>query len=188
MSHDRFAPKRVAVPAIASPSRAEMPGTLAAWLERPVGARAESEAPAFFTGHLRGFDDEGRLLFQPEGASEPFTVAIGIEISDAAIVRAARRDQRAIVIRSADPTPRPILIGLVRERVAERARAAKPGRLELLVDGEKITLEAKHDLELRCGQASLPLRYDGRIEVRGTHILSASRGPNRVKGATIALN
>ena len=61
-------------------------------------------------------------------------------------------------------------------------------RLEVTMDGEKVRLQAEHDIELRCGKASITLRYDGRIEVRGTHILSASRGPNRVKGATVALN
>jgi hypothetical protein len=103
-------------------------------------------------------------------------------------VRAVRRSRRALVARTSDPKPRWLLVGLVRERVSAAARDAKPGRLEVSVDGEKLKLEADHDIELTCGQASITLRYDGRIELRGTHILSASRGPNRVKGATIDLN
>jgi hypothetical protein len=91
-------------------------------------------------------------------------------------------------MRTADPAARWLLVGLVRDRVSAKARDAKRGRLEVTVDGEKVRLEAEHDLELKCGRASITLRYDGRIELKGTHILSASRGPNRVKGATIALN
>jgi hypothetical protein len=184
MSLERTSPERT--PAEAAEGVAAAP--LADWLHGTVGPREAHGAAQFLTGHLRGLDAEGRPIFQPEGSEERVPVAIGTELSDGVIVRAARRERRAIVVRTADEAPRWILIGLVRDRVGEKAREAKPGRLEVTVDGEKVKLEAEHDIELKCGQASITLRYDGRIEVRGTHILSASRGPNRVKGATIALN
>jgi hypothetical protein len=157
------------------------------WLRGHVTPR-EGAAAALITGHLAGIDDEGRVLFIAEGGADLVPVAIGMEIGDGAVVRAARRRARAAVMRTADPTARWLLVGLVRERVSAKAREAKRGRLEVTVDGEKLKLEAEHDIELKCGAASITLRYDGRIEVKGTHILSASRGPNRVKGATIALN
>jgi hypothetical protein len=182
MSHD---PERRSG---AAPAAAVHADATPSWLRGSISARDHAPAPALWTGHLAGLDDDGRLLFVPEGESEPIPVTIGIELSDGVLVRAARRKRRALVARTADPTPRWILVGLVRERVAARARDARPGRLEVEMDGEKVRLEAQHDIELRCGQASITLRYDGRIEVRGTHILSASRGPNRVKGATVALN
>ena len=47
---------------------------------------------------------------------------------------------------------------------------------------------ADRDLTLVCGKAKLTLRFDGRIELNGTNILSASRGPHRIKGATVAIN
>lgn len=170
-----------------TPSEATATPRTPDWMHGSIASR-DASAPPLVTGHLSGLDDEGRILFVPEGGAEPITVAIGIEISDGTLVRAVRRQQRALVARTVDPTPRWTLIGLVRERVSAKARDAKPGRLEVVIDGEKLRLEAQHDIELRCGQASITLRYDGRIEVRGTHILSASRGPQRIKGATIALN
>ena len=158
------------------------------WLKGSVVLREDSGPGSTVTGHLRGFDEEGRVLFSAEGEVEPFAVAVAMAVSDGVVVRAVRRGARALVLKTGDATPRWLLVGLVRERVGEKAREARPGRLEVSVDGEKVKLEAEHDIELRCGQASITLRYDGRIELRGTHILSASRGPNRVKGATIALN
>lgn len=158
------------------------------WLHGPLARRDGAPEPTLVTGHLTGIDDGGRPLFLAEGAQASIAVAIGISSPDGVIVRAARRQQRALVARTTDEAPRWVLVGLVRDRVSAASRDAKHGRLELTVDGEKLKLEAEHDIELRCGQASITLRYDGRIEVRGTHILSASRGPNRVKGATIALN
>ncbi len=158
------------------------------WLRGAVGSRGDVAETALLTGHLEGIDDEGRLLFRAEGEPGVIPVIIGMEASDGVLVRAARRKQRALVMRTADATARWVLVGLVRDRVALAARDAKPGRLQVKVDGEKLTLEAEHDLELRCGQSAIVLRYDGRVEIRGTHIVSASRGPNRVKGATIELN
>jgi len=41
---------------------------------------------------------------------------------------------------------------------------------------------------LRCGKASVVLRKDGRVTVKGTHIVSASTGPHKIKGASVELN
>ncbi len=176
-------PRDPASPTAAADTRASLPEDVLARLVAPGGGAQA------ITGHLEGVDDEGRLLFRPEGENgAPVPVSIGLELSDGALVKAARQRRRALVLRTADPTQRWLLVGLVRDRVAARARDAGRGRLEVTVDGEKLSFTAEHDLELKCGRASITLRYDGRIELRGTHILSASRGPIRIKGATVALN
>jgi hypothetical protein len=156
----------------------DLPRALAA-LDRP--------GVALRLGHLDGLDAEGRVLFRaaPDGPPEP--VAIGVELSDGALVKAARTGRRAFVLASEDGTP-PILVGLLRERVAARARDAVPGDLEVRVDGETLRLTAESSIELRCGRARLVLRRDGRVTLEGAHIVSSSTGPHRIKGATIALN
>ena len=141
------------------------------------------------SGHLTGLDDEGRLLFQPEGSdAAPMPIAIGIELSDGSLVKAARQLRRALVVRTTDAVPRWVLVGLVRDRVSTKAVTARPGTLEVGMDGETLKLTAERDIVLKCGEASITLRKDGKIEVKGTNVLSASRGPNRIKGASIALN
>ncbi len=155
-----------------------------------VSALAQTGADAqLISGHLTGLDDEGRLLFQSEGSTDaPIAVAIGIELSDGSLVKAARQLRRALVVRTTDATPRWVLVGLVRERVSTKAVTARPGTLEVGMDGETLKLTAERDIVLKCGAASITLRKDGKIEVKGTNVLSASRGPNRIKGASIALN
>jgi hypothetical protein len=154
-----------------------------------VGPLPEAAEGTLVTGHLTGIDEEGRLLFRPEGSdTDPQPVAIGLELSDGALVKAARQQRRALVARTTDPTPRHILVGLVRDRVATKAVSARPGTLEVGLDGETLKLTADRDLVLQCGEAKLTLRKDGKIVLSGSNILSTSRGPHRIKGATIALN
>ncbi len=92
------------------------PGPAPEWLRGAVSPR-DGAGPTLLTGHLRGIDDEGRLLFAAEGDDAPVPVGIGIEIPDGTLVRAARRGARALVARTSDPTPRWLLVGLVRERI-----------------------------------------------------------------------
>jgi hypothetical protein len=113
-------------------------------------------------------------------------VAIGTSDSDEAIARAARSNRKAVVafLTGGDG----VLVGLVRARVGDGALSAAHEGPEVLVDGEVLNIRAARQIELRCGKASLVLRADGRVELSGTYVVSNSRGPNKVRGATISLN
>jgi hypothetical protein len=158
-------------------------------LKRPAKLTVTPPTSGAISGHLDGIDDEGRVLFKADGtATEAVPVIIGIELSDGALVKAARTHRRAMVVQTADANSRLVLVGLLRERVSSQARDARPGQLAVSMDGETVRLSAERNIELRCGAASLILRKDGKIVISGTNVVSASRGSNRVRGATISLN
>lgn len=71
----------------------------------------------------------------------------------------------------------PLILGLI-----------QPVLPEVEADGEKLVLEARREVTLRCGKASIHLTADGRVTIRGTQVLSRSDGPNRVQGASVQLN
>ena len=71
----------------------------------------------------------------------------------------------------------PLILGLV-----------EPLAPQVEVDGEKLVLEARREMTLRCGKASITMTADGRVTIRGTQVLSRSDGPNRVQGASVQLN
>lgn len=56
------------------------------------------------------------------------------------------------------------------------------------VDGKSVVLKAERQIELRCGEASILLTAAGKILIRGTYVLSRSRGANRIKGAFVDIN
>lgn len=60
--------------------------------------------------------------------------------------------------------------------------------LEARVDGRRIELEAADEIVLRCGQASIVLRRNGRVVIRGTYVETRSRGVNRIKGGSVQIN
>ena len=141
-------------------------------------------------GHLAGVDDEGRLLFRPDGTDEVYPVAIGVALSDEELVHSAHSERRALVLLSGGSPRWRVLVGMLRERVGADAResAQLSGGLRVKVDGEAVRITARSEIELRCGKARLLMHKDGRIEISGTHLLTRSRGPVKIKGATIALN
>ncbi len=153
----------------------------------PVALDAFTEGQAL-SGHLDGVDAEGRVLFRPDGQQAPAPVVIGLGLDDAALVRAAWLGTRALAVRTAGSPPRLVLVALLRERVAAAARDAAPGELEVRLDGDTLRLGARQKLELVCGKSRLLLHADGRVEINGTQLLQRSRGPIKIKGATIELN
>jgi hypothetical protein len=58
----------------------------------------------------------------------------------------------------------------------------------LRVDGKRVAIEGVDEIELRCGEASITLRRNGKIILKGTFLESSSKGVNRIKGGAIKIN
>jgi hypothetical protein len=80
-----------------------------------------------------------------------------------------------------DTDPRPVILGRAHER-----RPA--GRTEAVKDGERIVIQADREVELRCGEARIVLTRAGKVLIRGTYVVSRSRGANKIKGAVVDIN
>ncbi len=84
----------------------------------------------------------------------------------------------------------PIVLGILHEPLVALIEEQDGGQLdrEAEIDGERVLLTAEKEIVLKCGEASITLRRDGKVLIRGTHLLSRSSGPNRVKGASVQIN
>jgi len=67
-------------------------------------------------------------------------------------------------------------------------RGEKPLAIEVDVDGRRVRLLAKDEIVLECGKASITLRRNGRIAIRGTYVETSSEGTNRIKGSQVRVN
>lgn len=87
----------------------------------------------------------------------------------------------------------PIIVGFVRDRLSRRNTGANgsaaPGKLrEIIVDGERLLLDAKREIVLRCGKGSITINRQGRIVVKGTQVVSRASQSNKIKGASVSIN
>ena len=109
---------------------------------------------------------------------------------------------RGVLLTFEDGRPdAPIITGLLQDFVDfgeppqiwdETESAEQPesnlAEVEARVDGKRIELEAADEIVLKCGQASIVLRRNGRVVIRGTYVESRSRGVNRIKGGSVEIN
>jgi hypothetical protein len=93
------------------------------------------------------------------------------------------------------PAPRPTLMpGQAVVLMIDRSRGAAPILLGVLQPSSppeperRLELEAHDEIVLRCGEASVVLRRNGRIVVRGVHVETRARGVNRIKGGSVSIN
>ena len=59
---------------------------------------------------------------------------------------------------------------------------------DVTIDGKRITFDAREEIVLKCGKASITLTRAGKILIRGAYLLSRSTGVNKIKGGSIQLN
>ena len=104
--------------------------------------------------------------------------------------------QQAVVLFENGDRARPIVVGLI-ETLPPPQTAATPREADLLpdapfveadVDGRRVRLTAQDEIVLQCGSASITLRRNGRVVVRGTYVETHSDGTNRIKGGQVQIN
>jgi hypothetical protein len=140
-------------------------------LELAAETARHSVAVAVFAG----LDPDGRFTVRFSDGDEPVpavsTVALTATDTGARVVVAFDRG---------DPQG-PIIIGRAMER-------SESSRRTVIVDGERLVLRAGREIEIRCGDASIVLTKAGKVLIKGTFVLSRSRGANKIKGAHVAIN
>jgi hypothetical protein len=82
---------------------------------------------------------------------------------------------------------RPIILGCLRSTEAWPL-AERPAQVHLDADGRRLVVDAKEEITLRCGKASITLTKAGKVIVQGTYVLHRSSGVMRIKGGSVQLN
>lgn len=97
-----------------------------------------------------------------------------------------------LLFENGDPA-KPVIFDMVAERIAAAGtdiaedEQTAPGQ-EISIDGQSINFNAKDQIVLRCGKASITLTKAGKIVIRGAYLLNRSSGVNRIKGGSVQIN
>jgi hypothetical protein len=141
-------------------------------------------------GRIVGVAAGGALVELDGRAKGPLLARLAVALEPQALAAAARADQRAVLaFQDGDPA-RPLLLGLLQPlqgpRLLDATGAAAP--LDAIVDGRRVVIEGRDEVVLRCGEATITLSRDGKVEVRGTRVVSTARGTNRIRGGAVQIN
>ena len=131
------------------------------------------------------------------GPNDPSVPArLAVRTTRERIETAVTLGQQAVVLFENCDRTRPIVVGLI-ETLPPPQPAAIPREADLPpdapfveadVDGRRVRLTAQDEIVLQCGSASITLRRNGRVVVRGTYVETHSDGTNRIKGGQVQIN
>jgi hypothetical protein len=165
-------------------------GELGSLLRAP-SSRAKAADAAAVLGRIVGVDAEGAVTVEIPGRSgSPLAARLAAPLSRDELLTAAQTSRAAVLVfENGDPVL-PIIVGLVREAVSTRGSTepAAAHVIEADVDGKRVRITAQDEIVLECGSASITLRRNGRVVVRGTYVESYSDGTNRIKGGQVRIN
>ena len=150
----------------------------------PLGGVTNAPIQGSIIGVLVGFRDEGQtplVMFPGQPGSAALEARAILDLHGAHIGR------QAVLVFERGDARLPIITGVLRSRETRPLRE-QPGAVEIDADGERLLVSARHQLELRCGKASIVLTHEGKVLIRGAYVSSHSSGVNRIKGGSVQLN
>ncbi len=120
---------------------------------------------------LVGFHQGSPQIDMPEYSSviSVYAVACQLELADVGSILAVVFDKQCI--------ERPIVLGKVQSN------------LDLLKDtSSNINISAENEISFRCGKASINLKADGTVAIRGSNVISRASHTNRIRGGNVQIN
>ena len=142
-------------------------------------------------GHLAGTDSRGRFLVRVDG-SEPIAAKVAASLSNQLSNGLHQGSSVLLVFEKGDPNL-PVIVDLIAgsfdhmvdfDNDANRPESAP----EAYIDGKRVVLDGEEEIVLRCGAASITLKVDGRIILKGVKITSRASEINKIKGAAVRIN
>lgn len=150
-------------------------------VERPA---TTDDVPGLVIGRLLALVEQGRIaLVTYEGQASNGALR-ALSIVD---LRGAHVGREVLLGFERRDASRPVVLGVVQGQPALPI-PEMPGQVTLDADGQRMIVAAQTELVLQCGKATVSLRHDGRIEIRGETILTEAAAANRVRGGTVELN
>lgn len=146
---------------------------------RHVSSLSTLPIPTTRVGRVVGVDARGWLVECTAGAA-PVAARTTLDLNREAMQAAAEARREALLVFDADAANQPIVVGLL----AEPPKAA----VDAVVDGRRVTIDGQDEVVLRCGAASITLRRNGRVVIRGAYVETRAQGVNRIKGGSVQIN
>ncbi len=139
-------------------------------------------------GRLAGSAPSGDVAVRiGTGSPTPARLMAGLRSNE--LSRPTMQGREVLVMFEQGDPGKPIILGLLADPLEEMIELSESqGQKEVVLDGKRVKLEGQEEVVLKCGEGSITLRKDGKIIMKGTHLLSRATGPNRIKGGSVQIN
>jgi hypothetical protein len=158
----------------------------AAHLNPTVGG-PEDPAPIARSARIVSISEDGAVMVALAGDKRALNARLAIPASHERIEHAIQNRQEVLVLLESGSADRPVIIGFIEDK----ASPAKPSPAQVIeadVDGKRVRVVAQDEVVLECGSASITLRRNGRVIIKGTYVETHSDGTNRIKGGQVRIN
>jgi hypothetical protein len=145
-------------------------------------------------GKIVSLDESGQVLVDFPGNTQGLVAArLTSSIKSKLLNHAASADKEVLLAFEDNNPELPIIIdtmySLVDEITNTPTIALETERpTDVTIDGKRVTFDAREEIVLRCGKASITLTRAGKVLIRGAYLLSRSSGVNRIKGGSVQIN
>jgi len=163
--------------------------------------RAPTQPLTTVVGKALALERAGRVSVEYEGVSEPVSARYVAAIRLEQLREAVRHKQGVLIVFEGADILKPIVVGLL---VGDEGTevlpavhsndASEPSSVPAIaeatarVDGKRVHVTATDEIVLECGEASITLRRNGRVVIRGVYVETRARGTNRIKGGNVRIN
>lgn len=180
------------------------PTVLREWAHRMVKVSTENAPtprsgeepliPGMRVGWVAGVDADGSVRVDFAGNRHgPLLARTTVPLEPEQWRQAARERREATLFFDDGVPSRPVLTGLLQPMPPTPLIDAMLSRLpdapkEARLDNRRVLLEAHDEVVLRCGKATLILRADGRVILRGVEVLTEAEEVHRIRGGKVKIN
>jgi len=163
----------------------------------PAAVQTAATGSPVKVGWLAPGSKPGAVVVDFEGNTAGPLAARSVVALDEGTIRAAVMSRQSVVLLFENGNPGlPIIVGLVPPDPGAvllgtllQAPVAVPAKpTEARIDGKRVVLEGEQEVVLRCGDASITLRRDGKLVLRGAYIETTATGLNRIRGGSVKIN
>ncbi|MAR89386.1 MAG: DUF6484 domain-containing protein [Pseudomonadota bacterium] len=151
--------------------------------EDPQQAALQSPVYGVISGQFLGLNQQRQPLVvfpgQPGAAALPARTIVSLQAISFGAEVLLQFDQGDV--------SRPIILGIFQDPGTWPA-TADDQPLSLATDGKHLQIQAREQLELRCGEASITLTKAGKVFIKGNYLCSRATGTHSIRGGCVQIN
>lgn len=153
----------------------------------PVRGESPEVLPAAQVGTAAALSDDGVIsVALANTPQQPVAARLAVAATFEDLQAAVEQRQPVVLVFENGDRLRPIIIGFVQPPAVRAAPATHV--IEADVDGKRVRITGQDEIVLQCGTASITMRRNGRVVIRGAYVETHSEGTNRIKGGQVQIN